>query len=235
MTAKGKSRNSLKLKKAKNGTLVLDGHFEYRSLECKLTGSWDGTSGATQGLRMILRSRGRLIMDQVMTVGADSLASHCKFGGGVTGIKELQMLVERSRNAHFVSGAADGCTLITNRYEDLPCCTSDIGDDPALSRINNGKLASVEYALRDKRVAAEMEGLGNVIETTLTAYRASRGSIIDDIIDIAIGAYCYIKCSIQFLICLARGSYQVCQRIFIFCVAACQVVSRPLPLPFREA
>lgn len=221
------SKNSFNIKTSKDDKVKVDGRFVFKSLTCRITGGWDITRNIPEHSRFILSASGKTIVDQVVSFGTASVSTHCKFGSTVTGIDELLLVAERSRDATFVSGIADKKQLIPMRFEGLPCSCSD-SVDQNLTYADKDRIKILDFSLTNKRISADAEGLAQTIEKTTTAYRIGRQPIIDDITDIVIGVYCWLKCFIQFLSCLGRLPQHACQQLFLFCNASCRVVNRPI-------
>ena len=215
--------NTVKIKRSKDDKIEVSGNFVFKSLASRISGRWDLEKHALESSQLVLSAGGEVVLDQVMAHGSGTVSTHYKLGKGIDGADELLLVVERSRQALFVSGIADRKPLMPVRFEGLPCSCSD-GNDMALTYVDTGKTKALDLSVTDSRIANEAAGLATTMEETVVAYRAGRDTIIDDIIDIAVDIFCWLKCFWDFLLCLSKMPAHGCQQLFLFCNATCKVV-----------
>lgn len=226
----GSSKNRISFKEQSDGTYRYTGSFSYKSLACRVDGTWDPTTKAAGPVTFVLKEKAKNVLKIVMADHARGVAAHIDFGRSTNGTEELNLVVERFDNISLISGDADGRSLLPIRLEGCACSETDLGR-PVLATVRDDRINAVSVMPGTPLPPSELDGLAASMQSGLNSFGRGPGTIIDDIIDGGRFVACMFFCYIEFLLCLGKASKtpgsgtlaQICYAILIMCRGNCRI------------
>jgi hypothetical protein len=191
-------KSSIVFKRGARERVQVTAHFEFRSARYDVLGTIDLARHHVEPFTHRLSVNGQRVFDLSVAHGDSSVRSEFTFGDATRGARRAMLTTEPLGSGTLTTGTVDGRELLPVRSTGCSCKSTD-RPRPVLAWNDDGSVRPLELSFKSAKAAGDLQGLAEVVETTIA--RANDGPF-GDIVDCITLALCLLMCALETLWCL---------------------------------
>ena len=216
-------KSTVNFRRTAGDRVHVSGRFIFKSARYDVDGVIDMARRRVEPFRYRFSLNDQRVFDSIMSVAPNVVRTELAFGTATQGTRQLTLRAEPIKRGSLVTGSADGVEILPVISAGCSCKSHADRKRPMLGWNDDGSVKPVTVRLKSRRQAGDIEGLAEVVETTVARVNDGRfGGLFGDIMSCIDFALCMLMCGAEYLWCIVTAVGQPGSDIFI---ELCSVVS----------